>query len=44
MSGEILAKEVAEERIWAEQTPPGGVLGPGRSENQARQDETILHG
>ena len=24
--------------------PPGGAPGPGRSEGQARQDETILHG
>ena len=32
-----------EERIWAEQTPPAAALGPGRSEGQARQDETILH-
>ena len=43
MSGEILEKEAAEERIWAEQTPPAAALGPGRSEDQARQDETILH-
>ena len=42
-SGEISAKEAAEERIWAEQTPPAAALGPGRSEDQARQDETILH-
>ena len=27
-SGEISAKEAAEERIWAGQTPPGGCLGP----------------
>ena len=32
-----------EERIWAGQTPPAEAPGPGRSENQARQDETILH-
>ena len=43
MSGEILAKEAAEERIWAEQTPPAAALGPGRSEGQVQSDETILH-
>lgn len=32
-----------EERIWAGRTPPAAALGPGRSEDQARQDETILH-
>lgn len=32
-----------EERIWAEQTPPAAAPGPGRSEDQARQGETILH-
>ena len=33
-----------EERIWAGRTPPAEAPGPGRSEDQARQDETILHG
>ena len=33
-----------EERIWAGRTPPAAAPGPGRSEDQARQDETILHG
>lgn len=33
-----------EERIWAEQTPPAAAPGPGRSEDQAQSDETILHG
>ena len=33
-----------EERIWAGRTPPAVAPGPGRSEDQARQDETILHG
>lgn len=28
MSGEILAKEAAEERIWAEQTPPAVLRAP----------------
>ena len=42
-SGEILAKEAAEERIWAGRTPPTEDPGPRRSEDQARQDETILH-
>ena len=42
-SGEISAKEAAEERIWAGRTPPAAAPGPGRSEDQARQDETILH-
>ena len=32
-----------EERIWAGRTPPAAAPGPGRSEDQARQDETILH-
>ena len=32
-----------EERIWAGRTPPAEATGPGRSEDQARQDETILH-
>ena len=32
-----------EERIWAGRTPPAEAPGPGRSEDQARQDETILH-
>ena len=32
-----------EEHIWAEQTPPAAAPGPGHSEDQARQDETILH-
>ena len=31
-SGEISAKEAAEERIWAGRTPPAAVPGPGRSE------------
>ena len=33
-----------EERIWAGRTPPAAAPGPGRSEDQARRDETILHG
>ena len=33
-----------EERIWAGRTPPAEAPGPGRSEDQAWQDETILHG
>ena len=28
MSGEISAKEAAEERIWAEQTPPAVLRAP----------------
>ena len=31
-SGEISAKEAAEERIWAGRTPPADAPGPGRSE------------
>lgn len=31
-SGEISAKEAAEERIWAGRTPPAAAPGPGRSE------------
>ena len=33
-----------EERIWGGRTPPAAAPGPGRSEDQVRQDETILHG
>ena len=32
MPGEILAKEAAEERIWAGRTPPVEAPGSGRSE------------
>lgn len=31
-SGEISAKQAAEERIWAGRTPPAAAPGPGRSE------------
>ena len=35
-SGEISAKEAAEERIWAGRTPPAEAPGPGRSEECTR--------
>lgn len=51
-SGEILAKEAAEERIWAEQTLRRQLRAPDAPKVKhdrmkqfyTRQDETILHG